>query len=123
MWVVGKAKWDKFLILCEQKIMTVEGSGDVDILNDEVSAAIYEAATGSVPRSKGKMRRKAVPWWTEQCSIAVKHRNIAFRTLKRTHNFQNLIQYKKAQAIVRRTIRQAKRTSWQSFCEKIGRTV
>ena len=103
-------------------MMAVEGSGDVDILNDEVSSGMYEAATESVPRSKGKMRRKTVPWWTEQCSNAVKDRNKAFRTLKRTHNFQNLIQYKKAQAIVRRTIRQAKRKSWQAFCEKIGRS-
>ena len=94
----------------------------MDILNEEVSSAMYEAAMESVPRSKGKMKRKAVPWWTEQCGKAVKQRNKAFRELKRTHNFQNLIQYKRAQAIVRRTIRQAKKTSWQAFCEKIGRT-
>lgn len=35
---------------------------------------------------------------------------------------QNLIEYKKAQAVVRRTVRQAKRASWRNFCDKIGRT-
>lgn len=68
------------------------------------------------------MRRKAVPWWTEDCSKAVKTRNKAFRILKNTHNFQHLIQYKKAQVLVRRTVRRAKRACWQSFCDKIGGT-
>lgn len=35
---------------------------------------------------------------------------------------QNLILYKKAQAVVRRTVRQAKRESWRNFCCSIART-
>ena len=121
-WIFEKAKWDSFLLHSEQNMMSIEETGDVNIFNEMVSSAIYEAAIGSIPRSKGKMRRKAVPWWTEQCSDAVKKRNKAFRDLKRTHSFQNLIDYKRAQAVVRRTVRQAKRSRWQTFCERIGRT-
>ena len=35
---------------------------------------------------------------------------------------QHLIEYKKAQAVVRRTVHQAKRASWRHFCNTIGRT-
>ena len=52
----------------------------------------------------------------------MKERNIALRKLKRTHHFQNLIKYKEAQAKVRKVIRKAKTQSWQTFCNKIGRS-
>lgn len=58
------------------------------------------------------MTRKAVPWRTDKCSKAVRDRNKAFKLLKRRHNYNHLVLFKKAQAVVRRTIRQAKRGSW-----------
>ncbi len=39
---------------------------------------------------------------------AVRNHNKAFKVMKRTHNFMHMIQYKYAQAIVRKTVRQAK---------------
>ena len=29
---------------------------------------VLKTAELSIPRSKGKMNRKSVPWWTEKCS-------------------------------------------------------
>ncbi len=80
------------------------------------------AADGSIPRSNHRRNKKLVPWWTEECRLAVKNRNRAFKLVKNTHNMQHLIQYKKAQANVRRTVRQAKRASWRKFCNEIGRS-
>ncbi len=34
-----------------------------------------EAALESLPRSKGKMARKAISWWTEECSKAVRQKS------------------------------------------------
>jgi len=53
------------------------------------------AAMDTIPKSSGKLVKKAVPWSVE-CEKLVKERNRAFRKLKRTHNFQRLIEYKKA---------------------------
>ena len=61
---------------------------------------------------------KAVPSWTEEFGEMVRCRNRAFSILKRMHNFQHQIQYK--QALVKRTIRQAKRSCWCQFCDTIG---
>lgn len=50
------------------------------------------AAMDAIPKRSGKLVRKAVPWWNEKCDEVVRERNRAFRRLKRTHNFQHLIE-------------------------------
>ena len=75
------------------------------------------AAESSIPKSKGGMRKKPVLWWDDKCKQAIKDRKRAFRLVKRSHHFQHLVQYKQAQAVVRKTIRQEKR---RKFCSSIG---
>jgi len=65
---------------------------------------------------------KIVPWWSRECKEAVKERYKAFRLLKTTHTFQHLIEYKRAQAMVRQHVRKAKREYWRKFCDSLGRT-
>lgn len=116
-WVFGKADWDKFQKLSEETVTMIDISGELDEINNQMTTAIIMAAEGSIPRSKNRGNRKLVPWWTEECRQAVRNRNRAFRQVK-THNMQHLIQYKKAQAVVRRMVRQAKRASWRKFAIK-----
>lgn len=121
-WVFGKADWEKFQVESEKYLSQVDNYIDIELLSNEVKQGILLAATDTIPRSKGIKRRKSVPWWNDNCKTAVKNRNKAFKLLKRTHNFQHMIQYKQAQAVVRRTIRQAKRIYWREFCSLIGST-
>ena len=55
--------------------------------------------------------------------IPFKDRNKAFKKLKKLHSLDTLIQYNRAQAVVRRTIRTQKRLYWRQFCSSIGRDV
>lgn len=114
-WIFEKADWDKFQKLSEETVTRIDMSGSIEDANRQVTSAIIMAAEEAIPKGKNKGNRKLVPWWNEECHQAVRTRNKAFRIVKRTHNLQNLIQYKKAQAVVRRTIRQAKRSSWRIF--------
>lgn len=70
---------------------------------------LLDAAEKSIPKSNGQMKRKMVPWWTDDCSRVVKEKNKTLRILRRAHNYQNLIKYKQIQAKVKKTIRNAKR--------------
>uniref|UniRef100_A0A8C2Q875 Reverse transcriptase n=1 Tax=Cyprinus carpio TaxID=7962 RepID=A0A8C2Q875_CYPCA len=97
-------------------------SGSIDDVNNQITSAMIMAAEEAIPKTRSRANRKLVPWWNEECQQAVRDRNKAFRKLKRTHNVQHLMQYKKEQAIVRRKVRQAKRSSWRNFCDEIGRT-
>lgn len=45
-----------------------------------------------------------------------------FKKMKLMHNYQHLVQYKQAQAKVRKVIRTAKRKYWKEFCGSIGRS-
>jgi len=121
-WKLGKADWDKFKKLSDDYMIRVEVSGSIDEVNNQITTAIIMAAEEAIPKGRNRGNRKLVPWWNEECYQAVRDRNKAFRLLKRTHTMNQLIQYKKAQAVVRRTIRQAKKTSWRNFCDEIGRT-
>lgn len=69
-WVFEKANWAKFGEICEERMVAIDSNQEIDILNEKV-CAIIEAASESIPKSKGKMTRKAVPWWTDKCSKAV----------------------------------------------------
>lgn len=64
---------------------------------------------------------KVVPWWSDEFNKAINARNKAFRKVKGSFSFNDLIEYKKTQAEVRRMIRNAKRNYWKQFCNNIGR--
>lgn len=121
-WILEKADWERFRQTSKELLLRIDDSLDVENLNSEVSYSIICAAEGAIPKSKPKTLTRIVPWWNEKCRQAVKDRNRAFRLLKRTHNFQSLIEYKQQQAVVRRTVRRAKRDYWREFCSSIGRT-
>ena len=59
-WVFGKADWDEFQKLSEEKMTRINMSGEIDKLNNQVTSAIIMATDGS--RSKNTMNRKVVPW-------------------------------------------------------------
>lgn len=60
------------------------------------------------------MKKRAVPCWTDVCSEAVRERNRTFKMLRKT--LPTI-----AQAIVKKTIKEAKKQSWREYCSKIGR--
>jgi len=108
-WFEEKADWEKFKELSEEWLSCVDGSENIEVLTREIRSSIIAAANATIPKSKPKLLNKIVPWWSRECKEDIKERNKAFRLLKRTHNFQHLIEYKRAQAMVRQNVRKAKR--------------
>lgn len=94
----------------------------VDVINDNIIAGIIGGASQTIPNGTGNNTKKLVPLWSEECKEAVKSRNRAFKLLKGSHCMNNLIDYKFAQAKVRRTARRVKSLCWREFCASIGRT-
>lgn len=61
-----------------------------------------------------------VPWWTEECNSAVRDRNRAYKNVRK-HLFENwAVEYKRLRAKARRVIKEAKKQSWKTFCNKLG---
>lgn len=122
-WKIGRANWELFQRTVEELCVewTDKDCSDVEVFNNKLVSIIIQAAEASIPKSVGRGSKKSVPWWTEECSEAIKERNKAFKQVRRNFTLQYLNEYKRAQAIVRRTIRKAKRTCWRQYCNTIGR--
>lgn len=121
-WSFKSADWKKFEEFTDCEMKGVDLNVDVDRLNSDICNIILEAAKISVLRTGGRIReKKSVPWWSNECSVAVRSRNKAFKKLKKNHCFQNLIEYQRMQANVRRVIKLTKREYWRKFCSTIGR--
>lgn len=124
-WKLGDANWEVFQKISANRFCKLkeENQTDVNIINSKIVKEIIQSAEETIPKSNGTKRTKSVPWWNDNCSKAIKARNKAFRELKKLHSQDALIQYKRAQALVRRTIRIQKRTFWRKYCNTIGREV
>lgn len=121
-WLLEKADWEKFTDLSDEWLSLVDDSMSVEGLCREVSTSILAAAGEAIPKSESRPLSRIVPWWSKECQDAVKDRNSIFRQLKRSHNFQCMMEYKRAQALVRRAVRKAKKEYWRKFCDSVGRT-
>ena len=121
-WKMKEADWEMFQEISENGMLSIKNDQVVEDLCRIVSKTIIYAASEAIPKSKPGMRSKIAPWWTLECKEAIKSRNRAFRILKKTHNFPNLVEYKRSQSIVRRIVRKSKKEYWIKFCNSIGRS-
>lgn len=119
-WNFNKADWKMFSALCDQRLEDWTMSENVDDCNKELCHILYKSAEESVPVKKYTGKKAAVPWWTSECSTAVRQRNKALRMVRKTLRSSDLIHYRQAQAIVRKTVKSAKRKYWRTFCSSIG---
>lgn len=108
-WCFENADWEKYRRISEQEMGKIEVKGEVDKVNKDICNAIMLAANQTIPKKKGRRKKKMVPRWTKECEEAIKCRNKAFKTLKKNHSFQNFIEYKRKQAQVRIIIKNTKK--------------
>ena len=124
-WKTDQANWEFFQELSRKRFEQLhkEEWADVNELNKVAVTAIIECANESIPKASGYRNKKNVLWWDENCRQAIKEQNRAFRLLKKHHSMESLVQYKRSQAVVRSTVRAAKRACWRQYCSEIGRKV
>lgn len=122
-WNFNEADWDTFKIINKSRCegLFKKHPTNVEEFNEKLVSTIIETAEETIPKTKEGKGTKSVPWWDGNCRKAVKNRNKAFRQLKKHHSLDVLIQYKRAQAIVRKNMRTAKHIrgiSWRNLYRK-----
>ena len=83
-WNFEKANWELFSRECDSRLRQMDDSLSVDRINSILVEGVMGAAEKAIYRSKGGRKGKIVPWWDDKCG-----------------------------AVVRRTIRGAKRSHWR----------
>ena len=95
--------------------------GGYDISAEKFTSLVLDAANECIPRTSTASRRTPVPWWSEECKKALRARKRAFKSFDRNSTTENLIAYRKANAHVRRTLKDAKRDCWLKYVAQLNR--
>ena len=124
-WNIKKADREAFSLEVEltagqayQKM--TDGSADIDEKVETLTSCITEAAEKTYPLSKPRKRPPA-PWWNEDIASAIKDKRKARKRWKCKNTLENRLCFKKHQAVVKRMIKNAKRSSWREFVSSINR--
>ena len=66
-------------------------------------------------------RKKAYPpWWNEECTLAILHRRAAFQVFHALGDQPSYLQARQAVAHAKRTLKAAKRQSWEQYCSTLS---
>lgn len=92
---------------------------------EEMEWAILEAAKPNIPRTNGRVGRRAVHWWGPEVEEAVKERRRKLRRLRKLppdhpNKIKALEEFKKARNAARGIVEKAKARSWGTFVTGIA---
>ena len=118
-WLMSKADWKLYKQNTESNKKITEFSSVQEAANF-FENHVKEAATNSIPRTKGTKKRKSPPWWNGKCRTAIWKRKAAMRKYRRASTSVNYNKYSKARAEAKRTIKTSKKTAWADFINSIN---
>ena len=95
-----KANWETFTTLCQER------------LTPDISEEC-------IPKSSTRSKRRN-PWFNDECKTAMNKRISALRKFNKNPSRENHMHSKLARAKARRTIKDAKRTSWRQYVNKLN---
>ena len=111
-WNFRHAAWTRFQTTLEASLAARADTSTMSA--EEFTTLLLDSADGCIPKTSGQPRRTPVPWWTKECGVVIRARNRAFKRFDRSSTTENLIAYRKARALARRTINEAKVASWRN---------
>ena len=111
-WNLKGANWDLF----RATLSLPQVQGTPEDACARVTQAILHAAQVAIPLQTRPPRANAAHWWTTACTVSRRAKNRALTRYR--HHLGSLelwICYKKARALFRATVRQARKDSWETF--------
>ena len=123
MWNYKKAKWTLFQEnldkLISSQTIDFDDNLDVNSYNEMLTNIIIKMANKYIPKIKN-LSKNPVPYWNDDCNIAIKERKKAKRKVIRSKLPQDYIEYKKKKAIAQKIIKQSKKEYWQNYCNSLN---
>jgi len=115
-WKLRKADWPSFSNeASEQLCFSIP-----HMSLDEFSDKLLTIAKNNIPKSKFSVRKHNTVWFNDTCKEAINKRKKALRKVKSSPTSKNIQQYQIIRGQTRRTIKTARRQSWQNFVSSIN---
>ena len=83
------------------------------------TSALHDISEKCIPKSSTRSKRRN-PWYNDECKTAINKRKSALRKFKKNPSRENHMHSKLARAQARRTIKDAKRSSWRQYVNKLN---
>jgi len=115
-----KADWSLFYELT----VTNDHPDNYESIDDAVNALeliFSHASSATIPTRTGSPKRIPVPWWTQECSEALRERKLAERAQKRRPSLENKIRYNRMKARCRYIFNTARKNSWIEYVNTINK--
>lgn len=119
-----KADWDKYCIRSQSLAVNFDTSCDPLNSYDRFCELLNTLKAECIPLYKrtGKHINKApAPWWNDTCRDAVEKSRKALLDYQSSMTLPLYIEYKKCEALKKRTIIEQKRNGWRNLCASFNR--
>ena len=114
-----KAKWDIFQDQCIKEI-TPNSFHEADDKMAIFSSTLLDIAADNIPKTSPFPKRKAKPWFDEDCQAAKKERNKANRLANKHPSAANYMRSRLIQARTKKLFKQKKRDSWKNYVSSVN---
>ena len=120
-----KAHWKGFKDDYKRQLREDIITDDITTSCNNVVGAILQAAEKNVSVSKPSKNptRKPIPYWTDECTAAVKERNKAKNKMQQTRDLTNRQAYYKLKGVAQRVVKDAKKQHWREYCNTLDKTL
>ena len=118
-WNFKKAKWDIFQDQCIKEI-TPNLFHEADDKMAIFSSTLLDIAADNIPKTSPFPKRKAKPWFDEDCQAAKKERNKANRLANKHPSAANFMRSGLIQARTKKLFKQKKRDSWKKYVSSVN---
>ena len=118
-WNFKKAKWDIFQDQCIKEI-TPNLFHEADDKMTIFSSTLLDIAADNIPKTSPFPKRKAKPWFDEDCQAAKKERNKANRLANKHPSAANSMRSRLIQARTKKLFKQKKRDSWKNYVSSVN---
>ena len=113
-WNFKKAKWSIFQDQCIKEI-TPNLFHEADDKMAIISSILLDIAADNIPKTSPFPKRKANPWFDEDCQAAKKERNKANRLANKHPSAANSMRSRLIQARTKKLFEQKKPDSWKNY--------
>ena len=118
-WNFKKAKWDAFQDQCITEL-TPNLFNDAEDKMAIFSSTLLDIAVDNIPKTSPFPKRKAKPWFDEDCQAAKQERNKANRLANKHPSAANSMRARLIQARTKKLFKQKKRDSWKNYVSSVN---